>query len=88
MFRGLPVVGTSIAFEGIPDAPPAADGTRDFAGACARLLADSGARQEQSRLSREIIARHFSEKDAVAFWREIVRLCPEIDRSTRFLTEP
>lgn len=75
MFRGLPVVGTSTAFEGIPDAPPAADGGPAFVKACARLLLDEEAWRAQSRLSRALIARHFSEESAVEFWKDAVRQC-------------
>jgi glycosyltransferase involved in cell wall biosynthesis len=71
MFHGLPVVGSSVAFEGIPDAPPPADEAEDFAAACVALLSDDALWEKRSRLSRRIIERHFSRDEAVAFWREL-----------------
>ena len=75
MFHGLPLVGTSIAFEGLPELPAApVDTDEAFAGACAALLCDGALWQAASLRSRAIIAEHFSETRAVRFWREIVEM--------------
>jgi len=73
MFHGLPVVGTSIAYEGLPEPPAApADTEEGFADACAALLRDNVLWQEAGLRARAIIAGHFSEEKAVLFWRDMV----------------
>jgi glycosyltransferase involved in cell wall biosynthesis len=75
MFHGLPIAGTSLAYEGLPELPASpADTEEDFAGACVALLRSNTLWQEASRRSRTIIAEHFAEEKAVVFWREAVEL--------------
>jgi glycosyltransferase involved in cell wall biosynthesis len=75
MFYGLPVVGTSIAWEGLPELPAApADTEAAFADAVAALLRDGALWQAASLRSRTLIAEHFSEERAVLFWREMVEM--------------
>jgi glycosyltransferase involved in cell wall biosynthesis len=75
MFHGLPLVGTSIAYEGLPELPAApADTEEDFADACAALLRDAALWQSSSLRSRTLIAEHFSEEKAVLFWRDMADL--------------
>ena len=75
MFHGLPLVGTSIAYEGLPELPAApADTEEGFADASTALLRDSALWQAASFRSRTIIANHFSEEKAVLFWRDMVEL--------------
>ena len=74
MFHGLPVVGTGIAYEGLPGLPASPVQSKEgFAAACAALLRDDALWQEASLRARLIIARHFSEEQAVLFWRSMVK---------------
>lgn len=63
MGQGVPVVGTAVAWEGIPDACPCAD-AESFAREVIRLHQDESAWQDASVQGRELARSHFSD-DAV-----------------------
>ncbi|MDR0239194.1 MAG: glycosyltransferase [Deltaproteobacteria bacterium] len=83
MFHGLPLVGTSVAYEGLPELPaPPADTEESFADACAALLRNASLWQEAGIRSRSVIAKRFSEAKAVRFWRDMVELALRQPRFT------
>jgi glycosyltransferase involved in cell wall biosynthesis len=81
--RGLPVVATSIVQRGIPESRPeehllTADGPRDFARQCLRLLGDAGLRRRLAAAGRALAERHYA-------WDAS---CSKLDSLYRSLLEP